>query len=299
MVSEAGVRVRAGGPAYWLEAGALLGVYRFEEMEVGCEGGDVLGWVRCGGERVGVRALTERLGGVAGAVCGGAVVALWSGQGAFAVAVDSVERMAGVGARRLPAVVAQARFRGVVTVEGELVPWLSADGLHPAAEAVQAESATGPETARADSGAVGEVRDAPRGGVLLFSLPRMDVMFALSVAQVLEVSSPARMWPVAGVREWVRGLVEWRGRAVPVVDLASCLGRGATPPEDVKRLLIARPARSVEPVALGIGAEIHGRPLPLPHQAWTGAVPFAMEYVRGLFEVGGYPLVVPDLDRMV
>jgi len=248
-----------------------------------------------------VYSLAERLGtgSTAGTAAFSAIVALDSVWGKFAVAVEGAERLEGLAASgrlALPAAGGASRFNGVVSLGDELLLSLSADGLHPAAQLAAQPEAASP----AQSATAGElvVDGRARRRALLFALPNLDVEFALSYSQVLELGMPTRLWPVPGWPERIRGLVEWRGRPLPLVDLAACLGRPATPRDSVRRLLIARPARDAKPLALGIGFEVQSRSMPLTHQPWNGPSPFPLDYVRGLFEMDGRPLVVPDLDRI-
>lgn len=51
--------------------------------------------------------------------------------------------------------------------------------------------------------------------------------FGLEVAAVQGVERPARWTRLPGAPSYVRGVVEMRGQAVPVIDLAARLGMGA------------------------------------------------------------------------
>ncbi len=292
------LRVRVAGAAWCLEARDVLAVSRADRLESDPDPHGRLGWIPYGGERLPVYSLAERLGAAgAGAPAGDVIVALSGASGRFAVAVDAAERMSvlpAVSRLPLPAAGGPSAFSGAVCLDNEVLLCLSADGLNPSAPPPAAD-----RSAHRPAPAVqAAVSARARGSALLFSLPDLDVMFALSYSQLLELSVPARLWPVSGWPAHVRGLVEWRGRPIPMVDLAICLGRPATPSAAVRRFLIVRPARSFEPLALATGAEVHSRPMPLPHLPWAGPAPFPMSCVRGLFEMGGYPLVVPDLDEI-
>ena len=93
-----------------------------------------------------------------------------------------------------------------------------------------------------------------------------DTEFGIDVADVVEVAPEPPVTPVPRTAGVVRGVANWRGKPIAVLDLGALLKR-SDPPPDVKGkllvlrrpapwgLLVERPGRIAEPVA-GDAAEV-------------------------------------------
>jgi chemotaxis signal transduction protein len=152
-----------------------------------------------------------------------------------------------------------------------------------------------------------------------FSLPQQTeppkCAFALSLSQVPEVLEVPPVIPVPFAPAFVRGLIRWRDRVVPVIDLARRLrlpcaaGQG---PSEKTRLVIARSSRTAGErggPARGTSSELWGgfvvrsdvriTPVP-PAQRMSGSsVPLAPEMTSGVFECPDGCLVIPDLGTVL
>jgi purine-binding chemotaxis protein CheW len=64
--------------------------------------------------------------------------------------------------------------------------------------------------------------------------------YVLPAADVLQMESYSGSTPVPGTPSWVAGLVQVRGRVVPVVDLRARFGLPATPPTIDTRVVVAK-----------------------------------------------------------
>jgi purine-binding chemotaxis protein CheW len=83
---------------------------------------------------------------------------------------------------------------------------------------------------------------------------------AVPAADVVQVLRMAATAPVPGAPPWLRGVLNLRGMLVPVVDVASRLGRPPRPARlDAKLLVVSRGARQI---ALEVDAVIEVRELP-------------------------------------
>lgn len=73
-----------------------------------------------------------------------------------------------------------------------------------------------------------------------------DADYALPVGQVLHMESFTAATRVPGAPSWVLGLVQSRGRMVPIVDLRARLGEaGEAPPADRRIIITEHESRTV------------------------------------------------------
>ena len=224
----------------------------------------------------------------------------------------------------LPSVVVNSRnyFKGVIKLDEELILFLSPERLHPDAppsvsKPIEAGLASAPKspTARAR----GQRRS--HGQIVIFSitepyLVERALSFGLSISQVLEILEPLPMTPVPAAPAFVLGLVNWRDRPVPVIDLANRLGLAGLARSNANgrtRLMIARdkdhvlPVRSSEGNALKRGSnqgtlvgflvrpEIRLLRLPIAHQPSSRPLTLDRVLTRGMVELEKETLVIPDL----
>lgn len=125
---------------------------------------------------------------------------------------------------------------------------------------------------------------APIGGVILrFAGARYAVDMA-SVAEVVPVPVVTR---VPGAPAWLSGVVNWRGRVLPVVDLRPLVGAPLSPLPTSARLVVL----SEEDVEVGLVADMVPGLLdcdpnalePIPATIATGIAPL----VQGVVDVDG------------
>jgi purine-binding chemotaxis protein CheW len=100
-----------------------------------------------------------------------------------------------------------------------------------------------------DQAAVGEqpLVGHPTSVVVRFGGARYAVAMS-AVAEVIPVPAITR---VPGVTSWLAGVVNWRGRVLPVIDPRSLLGEELTPLPSSSRLLVL----SLDGVEVGVMAE--------------------------------------------
>ena len=61
------------------------------------------------------------------------------------------------------------------------------------------------------------------GAYLTFSLEREE--YGIEMHRVLEILGTSAVEPLKGVSSLVRGVLPWRGKKIPVLDLRQCLGK--------------------------------------------------------------------------
>jgi chemotaxis signal transduction protein len=266
----------------------------------------------------------------------------------WALLVDRVSQVISIPAERavpLPPVVvnpAADYFQGVIRLGDELILFLSPERLHPEWQSTRLSGSnfhaqSGQQSAyeRLDYGPAGATLDLPslqplrsipseasgptsqvggRGQLMLFSTARLPsgerpVSFGLSISQVPEILVPLPLVPVPEAPAFVLGLVNWRDRPVPVLDLDARLGlapKADRPGDGQARLIITRdkgcaPVRSEEGDrgrVLGgfiIQPAVRTMRLPIAHQPCQRSLDLDQRLTRGVVELENETLVIPDV----
>ncbi len=187
-------------------------------------------------------------------------------------------------------------------------------GIYGAVASNGASFRAGSRSPRAAAPAPASAQPSTRrlGAVALFSSDPDGrpgaTLFGLSLAQVEEVLRAVPVTPVPGAADDLLGLVVWRGRAVPVVDLGRRFDPrrpGAGGPSGRSdaavpgRLLVARAVRRPEWIAFPVRADLRVEPLPLPSRAWADGPRISPLAALGVFELAAGTVVVPDVDRIL
>src|SRR5438552_17507694 len=92
--------------------------------------------------------------------------------------------------------------------------------------------------------------------MLLLKFQVGSSLFAVDSKQVLEVTPWVNLRPIPLAAPYIKGLFHYRGKAVPVVDLAGLMGAAVCHPRLSARIIvIARSAAGAEGSLLGVMAE--------------------------------------------
>jgi chemotaxis signal transduction protein len=126
---------------------------------------------------------------------------------------------------------------------------------------------------------------------------RIDQAWVLLDAEIIREILGAEPWlPIPGARAEMPGVIAWRGRAIPVVDLAAPFGFERLSAGQVRpRTLIAEVAESIVAVPVEAAREVHAfttnelRPCNVTH----------LPYASAEAELGERVLPVIDLLRFV
>ena len=238
----------------------------------------------------------------------------------WALLADDVSRVIQIPADRLvplpPVVVNPSAdyFKGVILLNGRLTLFLAPERLHPDSlpnangpvrEAKSPDPTSSPSTRSGTTGAEGARRT--RGQVLVFHTTEPDraehtLAFGLSISQVPEILGSLPVTPVPGAAAFVLGLVNWRGRPVPVIDLDRCLGFGSSLADGRTRLVIARDTgRPGKSTWIGFPARpaIQLLRLPVLHEPSSRSLSIDPTLIRGVVELEGETLIIPDLHTIV
>jgi chemotaxis signal transduction protein len=116
-------------------------------------------------------------------------------------------------------------------------------------------------------------------------------------AEIIREILGAEVWlPIPGARAEMPGVIAWRGRAIPVVDLAAPFGFGRLNSGEVRaRTLIASVAESVVAVPVDAAREVHAFTTTELKPVSVTTLPYALAEAE-LFE---RILAVIDLPRFV
>jgi chemotaxis signal transduction protein len=226
----------------------------------------------------------------------------------WAVGVDRVARFKSAPGKPQPVPPSMidanaACYRGVIVDEGSVVLYLAPERLHPNAPrfADAARAIAPPAMPPAD----GSSRRRP-GRILVFypwNVSRVVGMgrtkFGLSYTQILEIVAGAKATPAPAAADHVLGLIPWRGRAVPVIDIGALLGFEPIGHLGTGRLVVLHSPRWQAPVAVPLGSGVHTHALPLVHRPCRSRLPLNPRYSRGEFELAsGEILVLPNIDAV-
>lgn len=312
------VRVFCGPRAFCLAPGTISRVVPTDNLQHNPRREGPLGWMLDPDAEIPVHSLASRLRLAGGAGTSSSPVLVFTApQGPWGLLVDRLERVAVPGSQLLPlprlprdeaGSPARLPVSGAVVLGEELDLLLDPARLHPAA-AEDGPAPGGepmppagnhrlPRPAAATSTVTGAAR------LLTFTagpvrLNGRSLQLALSVTQVVEIVEPVSPTPVPGAPAFVRGLTLWRGRAVPVIDLADWLGLPAGSPHPAGRLLICRANRAGDLLALTVEPAVRLLPLPAQSRAYAGLLPFSSSRILGCFEVEQDLLAVPDLAALI
>jgi purine-binding chemotaxis protein CheW len=146
-------------------------------------------------------------------------------------------------------------------------------------------------------------RRAALGHLVVFSAetsrPEVHPLaYALSAAQVVEVTFVPDIAPMPLAPPHVLGLCDWRGRPLLVVDLPARLmtdSRRTTRPE---RLIVCRRSSSRDLFGVLAASDIQMVRLPIAHAPTVREFPLDRRCTRTVVDVGETTLVLPDLSRL-
>lgn len=127
-------------------------------------------------------------------------------------------------------------------------------------------------------------------------------VFALRSDTVREILDMVPVTEVPGARPFVRGLINVRGRVVPLADLRVMFGMDRPPPDADTRIVVAEVDIDGEPSLVGIVADkVHDvtdldgttvEATPKVGMRWPA------EFIRGIGRRGDDFIIIPDMARI-
>jgi len=177
-------------------------------------------------------------------------------------------------------------------------------GSAHAAEETAAEKPSGaPEETPASRARTRLARRAALGHLVVFSAETSrsephPLAYALSAAQVVEVTFVPEIAPMPLAPPHVRGLCDWRGRPLLVVDLPARLMTDHRRTTDPERLIVCRRGSSRDLFGVLAASDIQMVRLPIAHAPTVRDFPLDLRCTRTVVDVGETTLVLPDLSRL-
>lgn len=298
-----------GDRQYALRGADVRQIVRVEKMRAAAGGDSKAGTLDLAGQPVPVFRLGSVLNRMASqrpaSAAGGHHIAV-TGEGSEIVGwlVDRVVRTPlsdDAQVAPLPAVVgptATSWFEALVKLGGTSLLLMVPQYLNPMAQRKLRPGAGRPAGSPAAPAKTG---DSAGPIVLLFSTPAFPrcsaTRFALSGRQVAAIAQPMSPIPVPGCAPCITGVVWWRDLVVPVIDF-----RGAGEHNDApqrRRQLIAQcgPRLGNTLVAFAVDSEITLH-RPDTGDQKTAGVP-CPPFAAGVFDIGGEPVALLDLDALL
>lgn len=176
-------------------------------------------------------------------------------------------------------------------------------GIAHAAEPVAAEPTPATGETRVSRARNRMARRAALGHLVVFSAETTQVephplAYALSAAQVVEVTFVPDVAPIPLAPPHVRGLCDWRGRPLVVVDLPARLMTDHRRTMSPARLIVCRRGNSRDLFGVLAAADIQMVRLPIAHAPTARDFPLDLGCTRTVVDVGDTTLVLPDLARL-
>ena len=190
------------------------------------------------------------------------------------------------------------QYQYVLTRNDEMLLILNPTELHPYADHEERQEET--------------VEDVPlpeaiqrRGQLVLFTpagLQEQADTLALGFVpkQIDEVLRESTLHPVPSAPSDVHGLLNWRGQAVPVIDLAARFGLrdGTHDLSDAQRVVVVRGTATNRPIGFFARASIDFLNLPIPHAPVDIPADFPSSLLHGIADYDGRMVLIPKLDPL-
>lgn len=199
-------------------------------------------------------------------------------------------------------------FEAMALVEGQ---WYFVLDVRPftggSAHEAEPSPATAPTAATEDSQSSRTrtrlARRAALGHLVVFSAETAQreahpLAYALSAAQVVEVTFVPELKPIPLAPPHVRGLCDWRGRPLLVVDLPARLMTDQRRTTHPQRLIVCRRGSSRDLFGVLAASDIQMVRLPIVHTPTVRDFPLDRRCTRTVVDVGETTLVLPDLARL-
>ena len=189
-------------------------------------------------------------------------------------------------------------FQLVLAHQNEMLLILNPTDLHPYAQYEERVEAQSKFPAL-------PIAKQQKGQIVLFTPAGLNeqadsILVGFTPKQVDEVLRESVLYPVPSAPNDVHGLLNWRGFAVPVIDLAARLGLRdsmETLP-DAARVVIVRSTGNNRPIAFFARTSIDFLYLPVQHEPIDIPDDFPTELLHGIASYRGQMVLIPKLDQL-
>ncbi len=144
--------------------------------------------------------------------------------------------------------------------------------------------------------------EAPAGAMNALTLRMQDEMFAIEAGHVREILDMVPITEVPNAPAFVTGLINVRGRVVPLADLRVMFDMERPPADADTRIVVVETEIEGEPTVVGILADkvydvtdIEAADI---QDAPRVGMRWRPDFVRGIGKRNGNFIIIPDLPRM-
>jgi purine-binding chemotaxis protein CheW len=127
-------------------------------------------------------------------------------------------------------------------------------------------------------------------------------IFALEAGIVREILDPVPVTEVPGARAFMRGVINVRGKVIPLADLRLCFGMEATPPTQDTRMVVVEIDLDGDPTTVGILAdkvhEVTQIAAASTEEAPRIGMQWRPEFIRRIGKRNGDFVVIPNMERI-
>ena len=127
-------------------------------------------------------------------------------------------------------------------------------------------------------------------------------VFALEAGIVREILDPVPVTEVPGARAFIRGVINVRGKVVPLADLRLCFGMAATPPTPDTRMVVVEIDLDGDPTTVGILAdkvhEVTEIAAASTEEAPRIGMQWRPEFIRSIGKRKDDFVVIPNMERI-
>lgn len=205
----------------------------------------------------------------------------------------------------LPRVASNSLVGDVLREEGSVLLMLSPDNIHPNAMLSgmrDGQLASGKEPPIAGRSA------APDGKshLVLFRMPGADsddasYAIGLTPKQIDEVLRSVKLQPVPTAPDFLDGVITWRGKMVPVMNLGKRLGiteKDANASSGHRRIVVAHGTDPNKLIAFYAEPDVEILRLPAPHRPIADVGIIDRDLVHGAAEYAGQTVMIPHISNL-
>lgn len=144
--------------------------------------------------------------------------------------------------------------------------------------------------------------DAATGAMRALTLRLQDEVFAIEAGRVREILDLVPITEVPNAPDFVGGLINVRGRVVPLADLRVVFGMDRPEPDEDTRVVVVEVDIGGEPAIAGILADkvhdVTDIESAVIQEAPRVGMRWPAEFVRGIGKRHGNFIIIPDLERI-
>jgi purine-binding chemotaxis protein CheW len=130
-----------------------------------------------------------------------------------------------------------------------------------------------------------------------------ETAYAIGILKVQEIIGLLRITPVPGTPVYVRGVVNLRGRVIPVVDLCTRFGMPVAPDTDRTCIVITQVTGTRGPTAMGVVVEDVAQVVDLPPERVEAVPEFGVQvrtdFLTGVARLAEDVILLLDIDAVL